>query len=454
MPDRVAFDAELIRRYGGNGPRYTSYPTIAQFNTLFDFHSYRRSALLSNADPVVSLSAYVHIPFCTRPYFSGGGEMVVTSDPIHAEPYLRRLKREIELQSELFDVRRRLTQLHFGGGTPTLLTVHQLKNLLEHLNRHFRIDISRDREYSIEIDPSTLPRATLPALKALGFNSLSLCVQDFDSEVQRAVNHMQSVEETREAVQQARACGFDSINFDLLYGLPLQTTASFARTLEQVVAMRPDRIAACDYARVPKLLETPHVIDANTRLALLQLTVETLTAMGYVYIGLDRFALPGDELIKAQRGGRLQRNFQGYSIHADCDVLGLGVSAIGKLGDTYSQNTGQLADYYRAIDKGVLPVERGVHLTVDDRTRREIIQQILCNRRLHYRTIEERYALDFKHYFERELRILEAMAVDGLIVLSDEGFEVGPKGRLLLRSIAMVFDAYLRPGTEEFPKTV
>lgn len=461
MPDQIVFDAELMRRYERNGPRYTSYPTAAQFRSDFDRHAYRRAALLSNADPAMPLAAYVHVPFCASPCFYCGCNKVVTRDPAHAELYLQRLKKEIELQSQLFDVRRILRQLHFGGGTPTFLTVPQLENLLEHLDHHFRLDIAAAHEYSIEIDPRTLTEATLPTLKVLGFNRLSLGVQDFDPQVQRAVNRVQPVAQTRDAVQQARVYGYDSINFDLIYGLPLQTTAGFARTLEQVVEMRPNRIAAYGYAHMPQLFKPQQAIDVSTlpspqtRLQLLQLTVEMLTAAGYIYIGLDHFALPGDELVSAQRQGRLQRNFQGYSTYAECDLIGLGVSAIGKLGDIYAQNAKQLPEYYSAIDQGVLPIDRGLALNVDDRTRRDVIQQIMCDGQLRYRSIEERYVLDFGAYFGRELRALEGMAADGLIVLSDDGFTVTPRGQLLLRNIAMVFDAHLQSaGANRFSQTI
>lgn len=444
MPHQIAFDVELIRRYPRDGARYTSYPTAAQFRSDFDRYAYRRAALLSNADPSMPLSACVHLPFCTT---SGGGNKIV-GDPALTEQYLQRLKREIELQSQLFDVRRNLRQLYFGGGTPTFLTVPQLEDLLQHLDRHFQLDMGAAHEYCIEIDPRRLTETTLPALKILGFNRLTLGVQDFDPQMQQTVNRAQSAEQTRDAVQQARAYGYDSVNFDLVYDLPLQTTAGFARTLEQVVEMRPDRIAVYDSAHLPQSFKSQQDMDASTlppqtRLQRLHLTVEMLTAAGYLYVGLDHFALPGDEWVNAQRRGRLQRNFQGYSTYPECDLIGFGVSAISKPGDFYAQNARQLPEYYKAIDHGVLPIERGLALTVDDRTRREVIQRILCDGRLRYRSIEERYVLDFGTYFGRELGALERMAADGLITLSDDGFTVTPRGRLLLRNIAGVFDAYL-----------
>lgn len=461
MSADIIFDADLIRRYDRRGPRYTSYPTAAQFHTAFDISHYRRAALLSNADPSLPLSAYVHIPFCASPCFYCGCNKIVTRDPGQAEQYLDRLEKEIALQSRLFDPRRRIRQLHFGGGTPTFLSTTQLERLMEHLNRHFRFDEASAREFSIEIDPRTVNAQSLRSLKLLGFNRLSLGVQDFDPQVQAAVNRVQSVELTREVVEEARRCGFDSLSFDLIYGLPLQTPGGFAETLNEVLRLRPNRIAAYAYAHLPKLFKAQHAIREDdlpspaARLQLLQLTVATLTAAGYVYIGLDHFALPDDALVQAQRSGQLHRNFQGYSTHAECDLVGLGMSSIGKLGRTYAQNAKQLADYYLAIDSGSLAVERGVVSTVDDITRSDVIQRLMCQGRVAIRDIEARYALEFRRYFAPELKELETMARDGLLTLNEETIEVAPPGRLLLRNIAMVFDIYSKSSAEErFSKTM
>lgn len=445
----MQFDADLLRRYDSHGPRYTSYPTAVQFHTGFDAQSYRRAALLSNSASARPLSAYVHIPFCAQPCFYCGCNKIVTRNPQHAQQYLQRLHREIELQGALFERRRPVRQLHFGGGTPTYLTPQQLQALFEQLGHYFNIDRSNQREFSIEIDPRTLDTDTLPALSSLGFNRLSLGVQDFDPQVQAAVNRLQSTQQVALAVAQARALGYRSVSFDLIYGLPLQSVAGFGRTLDTVVQMRPDRVAAYGYAHMPRLFKAQRAIreeqlpDPETRLQLLGLTVERLTAAGYIYIGMDHFALPEDDLARAMANGTLHRNFQGYSTHGGCDLVGLGVSAIGSVGDCYSQNCKQLSSYYAALDQGRLPVERGLALRMDDIVRREVIQRLMCKGDLATREIESRYALKFPDYFATELTQLQPLAADGLLSIHADRITVSDRGRALLRSIAMVFDAYL-----------
>lgn len=457
----MKLDATLIRRYDCHGPRYTSYPTAVQFHPGFDEQSYRRVALLSNAGSPRPLSMYVHVPFCAKPCFYCGCNKIITGNPVHAEQYLQRLHREIELQSALFERRRNVRQLHFGGGTPTYLTLGQLGALFEQLGRHFNIDRSEQREFSIEIDPRTLEATTLTELARLGFNRLSLGVQDFDPRVQRAVNRLQSVEQIAECMVQARASGYRSVSFDLIYGLPLQTVESFGETLDTVVRMRPDRIAAYGYAHMPRLFKAQRAIradqlpDAETRLQLLALTVERLTEAGYVYIGMDHFALPDDDLARAMRDGSLHRNFQGYSTHGDCDLIGLGVSAIGAVGNSYSQNRKDLSGYYAALDRGRLPVDRGIALSMDDVLRREVIQRLMCKGELRLREIENRYALEFSNYFADELVALSSLAGDGLITSDADAIHVTERGRSLLRTIAMVFDAYLpRAASTQFSKVI
>ena len=457
----MKLDADLIRRYDCHGPRYTSYPTAVQFHAGFDEQSYRRVALLSNAGSPPALSMYVHVPFCAKPCFYCGCNKIITRNPVHAEQYLQRLHREIELQSALFDRRRSVRQLHFGGGTPTYLTMGQLGALFEQLDRNFNIDGSEQREFSIEIDPRTLEASTLTELARLGFNRLSLGVQDFDPRVQRAVNRRQSVEQIEQCMVQARALEYRSVSFDLIYGLPLQTLESFGQTLDTVVRMRPDRIAAYGYAHMPRLFKAQRAIraeqlpDADTRLQLLALTVERLTGAGYVYIGMDHFALPDDDLSRAMRDGSLHRNFQGYSTHGDCDLIGLGVSAIGAVGNSYSQNRKDLSGYYAALDRGRLPIDRGIALSVDDVLRREVIQRLMCKGELCMREIESRYALDFSNYFAGELAALNALAGDGLITSEANVIRVTERGRALLRTIAMAFDAYLpRAAGKQFSKVI
>ena len=457
----MKLDPELIRRYDCHGPRYTSYPTAVQFHAGFDEQSYRRVALLSNGGAPRPLSMYVHVPFCARPCFYCGCNKIITRNPAHAEQYLQRLHREIELQSALFDRRRIVRQLHFGGGTPTYLTMEQLGALFEQLGTRFNLDRTEQREFSIEIDPRTLDAGTLTELAKLGFNRLSLGVQDFDPRVQRAVNRIQSAGQIAECMVQARTLGYRSVSFDLIYGLPLQTVESFGRTLDTVVQMRPDRIAAYGYAHMPRLFKAQRAIrgnqlpDAETRLQLLALTVERLTDAGYVYIGMDHFALPEDELARAMRNGSLHRNFQGYSTHGDCDLIGLGVSAIGAVGDSYSQNCKDLSGYYATLDQGRLPVERGVGLRMDDVLRRDVIQRLMCQGVLCMSEIEDRYAIDFSDYFADELAALRSLAGDGLLTSEADSLCVTERGRALLRTIAMVFDAYLpRAVGTQFSKVI
>ncbi len=451
----AVFDADLVRRYDRRGPRYTSYPTALQFHTNFDIAAYRRAALLSNAAPAKPLSIYVHAPFCVSPCFYCGCNRIITRDAQQGVDYLQRLNIEIELQSALFDRNRIVRQLHLGGGTPTFFTSGQLASVLHTLHKWFSLDSSRAREFSIEIDPRTVRPDAIAALAAMGFNRISLGVQDFDPEVQRAINRMQSIAQVEDALRQARASGFRSVSFDLIYGLPLQNLTSFARTLEQVVAMRPDRVAVYGYAHIPNNFRAQRAIDAaqlpsaEGRLQLLALTVEKLTQAGYVHIGMDHFALPEDDLCAAQAQGDLHRNFQGYSTCADCDLVGLGVSSIGSLGRAYAQNSKRLREYFDALDHGRLPVERGLLLTVDDEVRRDVIHSIMCHGAVKPRAIAERYALDFASYFAYELNELRVLQADGLLRrVDDEEISVSDRGHYLLRSIAMVFDAYLRAQAE------
>jgi len=457
----MKLNAELIRRYDGHGPRYTSYPTAVHFHTRFDEQSYRRAALLSNSARGRPLSMYVHIPFCEHPCFYCGCNKIVTRNRAHAEQYLERLYCEVELQGGLFGRMRAIRQLHFGGGTPTYLTMAQLSGLFDHLGRHFNIDRSEQREFSIEIDPRTLEENSLSELAKLGLNRISLGVQDFDPDVQRAVNRQQSIGQVAHSVAQARTLGFRSVSFDLIYGLPLQTVDSFAKTLDCVVEMRPDRVAAYGYAHMPRLFKAQRAIraeqlpDSETRLQLLALTVERLTSAGYVYIGMDHFALPDDDLARALRDGSLHRNFQGYSTHGDCDLIGLGVSAISAVGDCYSQNRKHLSSYYQALDQRRLPVERGIALSMDDVVRRDVIQRLMCKGELAVGDIESRYALDFNDYFANELTALQPLAADGLVTRQDSSITVTERGRALLRNVAMVFDAYAQPtSSRQYSKVI
>ena len=447
---QIDFDSELIRRYEGHGPRYTSYPTAPHFHAAFDAGAYRKAALLSN-ESATPLSIYVHVPFCASPCFYCGCNKVITRSATEGERYVAALKTEIELQAALFHHERLVEQIHFGGGTPTFLSLSQLESILQHLQREFAFAPTARRESSIEIDPRTVSSATMAGLARLGFNRISLGIQDFDRDVQVAVNRVQSVEQTREIVDAARLHGIQAINFDLIYGLPRQTLASFARTLDTVIDIRPTRIAAYGYAHLPQQFKPQRRINAaelptsTQRLDLLRLTIERLTAAGYLYIGMDHFALPEDPLAKAMAEGELHRNFQGYSSQPDCDLIGLGVSSIGKVGNAYAQNVKTLREYYARIDDRRLAVTRGITLTTDDRLRRDVIQALMCEGIIDIAQVEAEHCVDFADYFAHELDRLRALEADGLVERTSESIRVTNKGRLLVRNIAMLFDAYLKP---------
>ncbi|MCE5233597.1 MAG: oxygen-independent coproporphyrinogen III oxidase [Mizugakiibacter sp.] len=444
------FDPDLIARYDTLGPRYTSYPTAPQFRPGFGEAELRAHARASNEDPIPRrLSLYVHVPFCMSPCFYCGCTRIITRDKSKAGVYLSRLYREIELTAALFDRDRPMVQLHFGGGTPNFLDIGQMSELMDSLGRHFSLTRAPTREFGIEIDPRFADADYVRALGPLGFNRMSVGCQDFDPAVQAAVNRIQSVEETRAVIEAAREADFRSVNLDLIYGLPLQTVDSFARTLDKVIALRPDRIAAYSYAHMPELFKAQRQIDAAqlpdaaTRLALFARTLETLTAAGYVYIGMDHFALPFDELSRAQREGALQRNFQGYSTHGDCDIIALGMSAISRIGDSYSQNAKDLVGYYAALDAGCLPVMRGLTLDQDDLIRRALIAELMCHGRIDFASFGAAWRIDFPVYFADELDHLRQLAADGLVDIRPDALVVTSRGRLLVRIIAMCFDAYL-----------
>ena len=464
--NEVVFDADLIRRCDCSGPRYTSYPTAVQFTEAFDEPAYRAMAAQSNAaekgQGAAPLSVYVHVPFCASPCFYCGCNRVITRSHERAQEYLERLYREIELQAEMFSRDRTVEQLHFGGGTPTFLHTFELQQLLEHLGRHFSLTTFADREYSIEIDPRTVDAEGIRALAAMGFNRMSLGVQDFDPAVQAAVNRIQPEAETLRVVDAVRHAGTGSLSFDLIYGLPRQTLESFERTLHSVVAARPDRLAVYAYAHMPRMFKAQRHIREDElptpeqRLQLLGLTIATLTNEGYVYVGMDHFALPGDELVRAKRERSLQRNFQGYSTHAEHDLVGLGVSAIGKVGNSYAQNFKTPAEYYAAIDSGRLPIQRGVRLSHDDVIRRAVIQELMCHELVDCAAIGRRFGIDFKRYFSRELERLQELQALGLTYVKSGCIGVTHPGRLLMRTVAMVFDAYLAPrmAGERFSKVI
>ena len=452
MEASVRFDPDLVRRYDVPGPRYTSYPTAVQFTEAFGAEDYRRAARASNEDPIPrALSLYAHVPFCTSPCFYCGCTKVITRDRGAGARYLLRLAREVELQSALFDRDRKVTQLHLGGGTPTFLSPDEMTELLQMMRSGFQLVDDESREYSIEVDPRTASDEMLATLAGLGFNRLSLGVQDFDPVVQAAVNRIQPREDVLEVIGGARHHGFGSISVDLIYGLPRQTVTSFGRTLDEIVAVRPERIAAYSYAHLPQLfkpqtqIKLEDLCPPEVKLALLGLTIEKLTAAGYVYIGMDHFAVPEDELAVALGAGTLQRNFQGYSTRAGLDLIGLGMSAIGQVGDCYAQNRKTLDGWMQALDAGELPIWRGLRMTDEDRLRRDLIQRLMCRGLIDYTDFEQRYEIDFAQHFAGELARLAPLATDGLVEVGTRSLAVTPLGRLLVRAVAMVFDAHLDP---------
>jgi len=444
------FDPELLRRYDRPGPRYTSYPTAPQFSAGFGEAQLREAALASNGDPIPRrLSLYVHVPFCLSPCFYCGCNRIITRDLTRADTYLARLYREIDLTAALFDRDREVIQLHFGGGTPNFLSPAQLREVVDTLRRQFHFSASNERDISIELDPRFIVPSDVAELATIGFNRASLGVQDFDPLVQAAVNRVQSFEETAAVIDACRVNGFRSVNVDLIYGLPKQNAQSFARTLETVVSVRPDRIAVYSYAHMPELfkaqkrMQDTDLPTPEAKLGLLQLAIEKLTAAGYVYIGMDHFALPEDELAQAQARGGLHRNFMGYTTHADSDLIGLGVSAISHIGDSYSQNPRDLLSWQGAIDDGRLPVFRGMRLSEDDQLRADLIQSLMCQGEIPITALERRYAIDFDVYFADALRRLQPLAADGLVRIGRDRIVATSQGRLLLRNIAMCFDRYL-----------
>lgn len=456
MTTTPVFDADMVRRYGVTGPRYTSYPTAVQFHEGFDADLYRRHVTISNDELIPApLSLYVHLPFCHSLCYYCGCNKKVTRNQSHGVKYLQQLAQEIGLQSALFDSDRKVTQLHFGGGTPTFFDDTQLEQLMGWLRSGFTLDKTSKREFSIEIDPRTVDSSRLQTLADFGFNRISLGVQDTNLEVQRAVNRIQDPEATLQLVDQARLRGFNSVSIDLIYGLPKQSLTSFENTLELVTQARPDRLAVYNYAHMPHIFRSQRMINADdlpspeTRLALMELTIQKLTDSGYRYIGMDHFALPEDELSRAQEAGNLQRNFQGYSTRAECDLIGLGVSAIGKIGDCYAQNLKEIPRWSAAVEAGELPIWRGLSLNAEDLIRRAVIESIMCQGKLDFAAFNHRFEIDFNDFFAAELNQLRLQNDDGLINLDEDGLQVTPAGRLLLRNVAMVFDQYLIKGTTE-----
>ena len=458
----VEFDADLIARLSRNGPRYTSYPTADRFTESFGYRDFLHAvADLRTRGGGKPLSLYLHIPFCDTVCYYCACNKIVTKNREKAATYLAYLKREVEMQGRLFAGMNEVEQLHFGGGTPTYLSDAQMEDLMAHLRRCFRFAPDAVGEYSIEIDPRTVSAERVHGLRRQGFNRISLGVQDFDPDVQRAVNRIQPEAETRAIIAAARAADFRSVSIDLIYGLPKQTPDTMRATIDKVVDASPDRIALYHYAHLPHLFKPQRrIVEADmpgsdTKLRMLQLCIERLTAAGYVYIGMDHFARPDDDLAVAQEQGRLHRNFQGYSTHADTDLVACGVSAIGAVGATYSQNVKTLDAYYDALDRNELPVARGARLSMDDALRRAIIQKLMCQFELSISAIELAFPIAFHACFAREMAQLAELERDGLVELAPDWISVTLKGRLLIRNVCMVFDRYLAArGPASHSKTV
>ncbi|HJW26099.1 MAG TPA: oxygen-independent coproporphyrinogen III oxidase [Rhodocyclaceae bacterium] len=445
----LVFDPQIIRRFDVNGPRYTSYPTADRFVEAFDAEAAKLWLGKRNIGGISRpLSLYFHIPFCNTICYYCACNKIITKDHGRSAKYLKYLAKEIELQSQYLDGEHEVIQLHWGGGTPTFLSHDEMRQLMGATRQHFKL--LDGGEYSIEVDPRKVDDATVALLGELGFNRMSVGVQDFDERVQQAVNRIQTEEETANVIKAARANGFQSISVDLIYGLPHQTVMGFNRTLERVLAMDPDRLSIYNYAHLPSLFKPQRRINdgdlpsADAKLQILSLAIKKLTEAGYVFIGMDHFAKPDDELAVAQRQGRLHRNFQGYSTYADCDMLSFGISSISKVGPTYSQNVKTLDEYYDRLDAGILPVFRGIELNADDILRRSIIQALMCHFELSIESIESAHLINFKEYFAAELGDLKEMEQAGLVRVDKDWISVLPPGRMLVRAISMVFDRYLR----------
>lgn len=446
-------DANLIRKHGGQGPRYTSYPTADRFVEAFDGEAYRHWLANRRIGGFTRpLGLYVHVPFCDTLCFYCACNKIATRDHSKARKYVGYLEAEMTLVAAALGDDRRITRMHWGGGTPTFLGDEESARLVAAIRSRF--DLDPHGEYAIEIDPRRVDPGRIASLARLGFNRMSLGVQDFDPEVQRAVNRVQSFEETKSAIDAARANGFGSVNLDLIYGLPKQTVAGFDRTLDQVLECDPDRIALYSYAHLPALFKPQRRIHADDlpvpemKLELMLGAIRRLGDAGYVYIGMDHFAKPDDELAMAQVRGRLRRDFQGYSAGGDHDLVGLGVSAIGRIGPTYCQNVKTLDDYYGMLHRGQLPVLRGIELTPDDVVRRAVIQALACSFMVSREAIGIAHLIDFDRYFAAELRELERLERDGLVEVDGDWIQVTPAGRLLVRAVCAVFDRYLK-ATEE-----
>jgi oxygen-independent coproporphyrinogen III oxidase len=448
---------ELAAKYACEGPRYTSYPTAPQFRQDFPVDQYLAWQARDGDHKRAPLSLYLHLPFCNDICYYCACNKIVTREKGVARQYLDRLEKEIVQQSQLVGTQRPITQMHWGGGTPTYLDNAEITELMHMLASHFRLLDKDYREYSIEIDPRTVETSTIALLKGVGFNRISLGIQDFDPLVQLAVNRVQPYEMVASLVDNIRSHNFRSLSFDLIYGLPNQDRFTMQETLRKVISLRPDRIACYNYAHLPQRFSSQRAIDRLAlpepaeKLLLQQMISQTLRDAGYLYIGMDHYVLPEDELAVALQEGRLQRNFQGYSLHMADDLLGLGVSSISQMGDFYLQNAGDLQQYYSLIDAGKKPSNRGCKVTAEDKLRRYIIMSLISDLRLDFTDCNLQFGVDFKTKFQAEIASLEAMEQDGLLEISADEILVTQRGRSFLRNICMPFDAYLNDHSGDRP---
>jgi oxygen-independent coproporphyrinogen-3 oxidase len=458
-PAAAEFDLDLVRKYNVPGPRYTSYPTAPQFTEATSAGTLVDAIRRDNQEPAGPLSLYFHLPFCETLCWFCGCTTVITLKRDAATDYVSYLDKEMALMQPLMNADRRVAQMHFGGGTPTFLPPEVIRRLGASIRSRF--SFREDSENSVEVDPRRITRDHVRAFRELGCNRASMGVQDTNPEVQLAIHRVQPMDVTRQAFDWMREEGYRSISVDLIFGLPHQTADSFARTIDDVLTLRPDRLAVFSYAHVPWIKPSQRIFEKQAnlptteeKLKMLAAAVRKLTAAGMVYIGMDHFARADDELAVAQREGTLQRNFQGYSTHAGASIYGFGMSSISQTGDSYRQNLKELPDYYAALDAGRLPLERGLILSEEDRIRRQVIMRIMCDRRIDFADLSRRLGVDFAGKFAQEIASLADLEADGLLRRSPDGFVVTGVGALLIRIIAMRFDAYLDKGPRRFSKAV
>lgn len=444
----LVWNPELINRYDMAGPRYTSYPTAPQFRDHFSEINLLNAISRSNSEQK-PLSLYFHIPFCESLCYYCGCNKIVTHNKQRALPYIQRMIQELAIYADLFDKNRQVNQLHWGGGTPTFISDDEMSLLMNSTRRLFKLADDSTGEFSIEIHPATVSITSMLHLRHLGFNRVSMGVQDFDERVQKAVNRFNSYEKVAAMTTALKHANYRSISMDLIYGLPLQTANGFQETLKKIIDLSPDRLSIFNYAHMPQLFKSQALIcaedlpTAEEKLEILHRSIDTLEAAGYIYIGMDHFAKPEDELVKAQTAGKLQRNFQGYSTHGDCDLLALGVSSISMINNIYLQNSKDLNSYQLKLDAGLLPFAKGFTLNDEDLLRRFVINQLICQLQLDFADLKRKFDVDAKMHFKYQLQELEAMRADGLVDITPEGIKVTNAGRLLIRRICMVFDEYL-----------